>query len=77
MKDIRNLEEPNVNLATLGKKYNLDVAKGLFPHSLSTGVRDLNETDCLPAVNSSAWYNLLSNSSPKYEEIEQAHMDFQ
>lgn len=77
MKDIRNLEEPNVNLATLGKKYNLDVAKGLFPHSLSTGVQDLKETDRLPTVNSSAWYNLLSNSSPNDEEIEQAHIDFQ
>ena len=77
MKDVRNLEEPNVNLATLGKKYNLDEAKGLFPHSLSTGVQDLKETLHLPPANSSAWYNLLSNSSPNDAEIEQAHIDFQ
>ena len=38
-KDARSLQEPNINLATLGKKFNIDVTKGLFPHAASVSVQ--------------------------------------
>ena len=77
MKDVRNLEEPNVNLATLGKKYNLEISKGLFPHAISDGIVTLKETKCLPSKESEIWYNILSHSKPSDQDIEQAHADFE
>ena len=76
-KDARSLQEPNINLATLGKKFNLDVTKGLFPHALSVSIQNLKQTTHLPPPTSSSWFNILSNSTPSETDINQAHLDFE
>ena len=75
-KDARSLEEPSINLAMLGKKFNIDVSKGLFPHSLSVSIQTLKRTKQLPPSNSTAWFNILSNSKPSDVDINQAHIDY-
>ena len=76
-KDARSLQEPNINLATLGKKFNIDVSKGLFPHAVSVSVQNLKLTTQLPPAASTSWFNILSNSKPSDTEIQQAHRDFE
>ena len=76
-KDARSLQEPNINLATLGKKFNIDVSKGLFPHAVSVSVQNLKQTTQLPPAASTSWFNILSNSKPSDTDIQQAHCDFE
>ena len=75
-KDVKHLQEPNVSLATLGKIYNLEVEKGLFPHALSLSIENLKNTLQLPPYEADAWFNVLTNSKPSRQAVEQAHQDF-
>ena len=75
-KDVKYLLEPNVSLATLGKIYNLQVEKGLFPHAISLSVEKLKNTQHLPQYEAEAWFNVLTNSKPSRQAVEQSHQDF-
>lgn len=78
-RDVRNLLEPNLSLAGLGKRYGLSAneGKGAFPHSSNKCLGTLKNSTSLPPEDSPEWYNDLTGVNTPLSEIRQALEEFE
>ena len=78
-RDVRNLVEPSLSLAGLGRRYGIqdNEGKGTFPHSSNRCLWTLKTTCSLPPEDSPDWFNDLSGQKIPLPEIRQALEAFQ
>ena len=78
--DYRQLETVQLSLSKLITIYcpkELNLGKGLFPHSLATSIHRLKNTHSLPLTNNlDLWTSELTGEVPSMDELRQAMIDF-